>query len=64
MPARGETEFATIVTTDLATTLLKILPRIKDSSQPIDYRLSGTVTTDLAFVKSIPFDQRGSFTLN
>ena len=64
VPARGEAEFATIVTTDLATTLLKILPRIKDSSQPIEYRLSGTVTTDLAFVKSIPFDQRGSFTLN
>lgn len=64
VPARGEGEFETIVTTDLATTLTKVLPRIKDRSQPIEYRLTGKVETGLAFLSSVPFDQRGSFTLN
>ena len=64
VPARGEGEFETIVTTDLATTLLKIMPRLKDRSQPIEYRLTGKVETDLAFLSTVPFDQRGSFTLN
>lgn len=64
VPARGEGEFETIVTTDLATTLMKILPRLKDRSQPIEYRLAGKVETDLAFLSTVPFDQRGSFTLN
>lgn len=64
VPARGEGEFETIVTTDLATTLMKILPRLKDRSQPIEYRLTGKVETDLAFLSTVPFDQRGSFLLN
>ena len=64
VPARGEGEFETIVTTDLATTLMKIMPRLKDRSQPIEYRLTGKVETDLAFLSTVPFDQRGSFTLN
>ncbi len=64
VPARGEGEFETIVTTDLATTLMKILPRLKDRTQPIEYRLTGKVESDLAFLRTVPFDQRGSFTLN
>ena len=64
VPAMGEAEFDTLVTTDLATSLIKILPKIKDRSQPIEYRLTGQVETDLAFLSSVPFDQRGSFTLN
>ena len=64
VPALGEAEFDTLVTTDLATALIKILPKIKDRSQPIEYRLVGKVETDLAFLSSVPFDQRGSFTLN
>jgi LEA14-like dessication related protein len=64
VPANGQAEFETIVTTDLATTLIKVLPKIKDRSQPIEYRLVGKVETDLAFLSSVPFDQRGSFKLN
>lgn len=64
VPANGQGEFEAIVTTDLATALIKIMPRIKDRSQPIEYRLAGKVETDLAFLSSVPFDQRGTFTLN
>lgn len=61
VPARGETEFDMIVTTNLAATIFRILPRLSDSSQPIEYRMTGTVGTDLPFLRSIPFDERGSF---
>ena len=64
VPANGSAEFETIVTTDLATTLLKVLPRIKDRSQPIEYRMTGKVETEMMFLGTVPFDQRGTFTLN
>jgi LEA14-like dessication related protein len=61
VPAHGEIEFDMTVTTHLATMILRILPRLSDPSQPIDYRVTGTVGTDLPFLRSIPFDERGSF---
>jgi LEA14-like dessication related protein len=61
VPAHGEAEFEMLMTTNLAATLWKVLPRLRDSSQPIDYRLVGKVRSDLAFLHSIPFDERGSF---
>jgi LEA14-like dessication related protein len=60
VPARGEAEFELQMTTNLATTLWKILPRLKDASQPVEYRLAGKVRTDLAFVPTISFDERGN----
>ena len=63
VPARGEVEFEITMTTNLAVTLWKVLPRLKDTSQPLEYRLVGKVTTGLAFVHSIPFDARGSVPL-
>jgi LEA14-like dessication related protein len=61
VPAHGEMEFDMTVTTNLATAILRILPRLSDSAQPIEYRMTGTVGTDLPFLRSIPFDERGSF---
>ncbi len=61
VPARGEADFEMLVTTNLAATLWKVLPRLKDSSQRLEYRLLGKVRTDLAFLHTIPFDERGSF---
>ena len=60
VPPRGEAEFELQMTTNLATTLWKILPRLKDASQPVEYRLAGKVRTDLAFVPTISFDERGN----
>jgi LEA14-like dessication related protein len=59
--AHGEAEFDMTVTTNLATSIFRILPRLSDSSQPIEYRLAGTVATELPFLRSIPFDEHGSF---
>ncbi len=61
VPPHGEAEFDMLMTTNLAATLWKVLPRLKDSSQPIEYRLVGKVRSDLAFLRTIPFDERGSF---
>lgn len=61
VPPHGDAEFEMLMTTNLAATLWKVLPRLKDSSQPLDYRLVGKVSSDLAFLHTIPFDQRGTF---
>jgi LEA14-like dessication related protein len=63
VPPHGEAEFEMLMTTNLAATLWKVLPRLKDSSQPLEYRLVGTVSTVLAFLHTIPFDEHGSFAL-
>jgi len=62
VPARGEGRFDTLVTTDLATALTKLLPKLKAGAS-VDYRLTGEVNTDLPFLRSVPFDERGSFAL-
>ena len=59
VPARGSAEFEMLLTTDLAAAFLKLLPRLADKSRPLGYRLAGRVETDLAFLRSIPFDQNG-----
>ena len=61
VPPHGEAEFEMLMTTNLAATLWKVLPRLKDSSQPLDYELVGKVSTELAFLHSIPFDEHGTF---
>ena len=64
VPAQGEAEFDMLMTTNLASAFWKVLPRLKDGSQPVAYRLVGNVSTDLLFLRTIPFDQRGSFALH
>ena len=61
VPPQGEAEFEMLLTTNLAATLWKVLPRLKDPSQTLEYRLVGKVRTDLAFLHTIPFDERGIF---
>jgi LEA14-like dessication related protein len=60
VPAMGQAEFDVAVTTNLASSLLKILPKLDRNSGALDYRLKGTVETDLMFLRSIPFEQKGS----
>jgi LEA14-like dessication related protein len=63
VPASGETDFDMTVTTHLAFSLLTLLPRLKDHSQSISYRATGTIKTGLAFMTVVPFDERGQFSL-
>ena len=64
VPARGSGSFDAIVATDLATTLGKLLPKLKQGAPPVEYRIAGVVNTELAFLRTIPFEQRGSYSLS
>ena len=62
LPALGEAEFDTNVTTNLAGTFIKLLSRAADGKS-VAYHLSGKVSLSEGFLRTIPFDQRGSFNL-
>ena len=64
VPALGETDFDMSVTTHLAGTLLRLLARGPDAlAQGVAYRLAGRLTLSQGWIRSIPFEQRGNFTL-
>ena len=60
VPALGDTEFDMSVTTDMAGALLRILGSRADA---LEYHLVGKVTLSEGFALTIPFDQRGTFSL-
>jgi len=62
VPALGEAEFDVLLTANLASTLSQLLSR-RGSSDSIDYRLVGKVSLSSGFLRSIPFDERGSVKL-
>lgn len=62
VPALGEADFDMNVSTNLAGTLLKILSG-GASSKALAYHLVGKVTLSSGFLRSVPFEQRGSFSL-
>jgi len=64
VPAHGETDFDMSVTTNLAGTLLTLLARGPSAlGQGVAYRLTGKVTLSQGWIRSIPFEERGSFKL-
>lgn len=63
VPALGEAEFDMIVTTNLATSLLKILPALEKNPESLEYRLEGTVSTDLGLLRTIPFSESGRLSM-
>ncbi|HEY0767604.1 MAG TPA: LEA type 2 family protein [Steroidobacteraceae bacterium] len=64
VPAMGEAEFDMNVTTNLAGTLIKLLGRGSDAlGQSVAYRLVGKIALSQGLMRSIPFEERGTFTL-
>lgn len=64
VPPLGEAEFDMSVTTNLAGTLLQLLSRGSNAlAQEVPYRLTGKVELSEGWLRSIPFDQRGTFKL-
>jgi len=61
--AYGETEFEMTVSANMAVGLLKLLARGDKQLDSIDYELNGKVSIDLPFMRSIPFHQRGAYSL-
>jgi LEA14-like dessication related protein len=64
VPPLGEAQFDTQVTANLAGTLLRLLFRRRGSAgDRIDYHLTGKVELSSGLVRSIAFDEHGSFSL-
>lgn len=64
VPALGSADFDMNVTTNVAGTLIRLLTRSADArAQAIPYRLSGKVALSSGFMRSIPFEQHGTFNL-
>ena len=61
VPARGEAEFDMSVTANMAGALFKILGN--GNGGQIDYRIRGKVSLSEGLLRSIPFEQRGTFKL-
>ncbi len=58
VPALGEAEFDMSVSANMAGMLIKLLGQ---SNNPVEYRLSGKVALSAGMLRSIPFDETGSF---
>ena len=63
VPALGEAEFDMNVTANMATALFKLLGRGERIGDSVDYRIRGKVSLSEGFLRSIPFEQSGSFKL-
>jgi LEA14-like dessication related protein len=64
VPALGEAQFDTTVTTNMAGALLKLLGRDPNTlADGVDYRLAGKISLASGWVRTVPFDERGTFKL-
>ena len=62
VPARGEAEFDMTLDANLAGAVAAVLSRRERAKgRELEYRLKGTVSIDLSLMRSLDFDQVGSF---
>jgi LEA14-like dessication related protein len=61
VPANGEAEFDMNVTANMAGALFKMLGR--GAADRIDYRIAGKVSLSEGLLRTVPFEQSGSFRL-
>jgi LEA14-like dessication related protein len=67
VPALGEAEFDMLVTANAATAVLRILEKGKGKGKRVDtldYRIRGKLSTRLGLLRSVPFDERGTISLD
>ena len=60
VPPLGEAEFDMNMTANMAGTILSLLSHGNDA---VAYHLSGRISLSHGFLRSVPFDQRGTFKL-
>jgi LEA14-like dessication related protein len=63
VPPLGDTDFDMNVTTNLATTFVKLLGRSSGGGD-VGYRLVGKVSLSEGILRTVPFDQKGTFQLH
>jgi len=61
VPALGDADFGVSVKANMALLLVQLAKRHDDRSDQIDYDVTGVVSLDLPFLRSLPFHQNGAF---
>jgi LEA14-like dessication related protein len=61
VPAMGQAEFDMNMTANMAGTIISLLSHGSDAN--VQYHLAGRISFSQGLMRSIPFDQRGSFSL-
>jgi LEA14-like dessication related protein len=61
VPALGDADFDVSVKANMALLLVQLAKRHNDRSDQIDYDVTGVVSLDLPFLRSLPFHQNGAF---
>jgi LEA14-like dessication related protein len=65
VPALGEAEFDVLITANVATTVLRILDQGRGKRvESLDYRIRGKLSTSLGLLRSVPFDEKGTISLD
>jgi LEA14-like dessication related protein len=63
VPALGEAEFDMNVTANMAATIMKLMSRSGGIGDQVDYRMRGKISLSEGFLRSIPFEEHGTFKL-
>jgi LEA14-like dessication related protein len=63
VPARGDASFTISIKANMAIVLLQIANHRRDHTDAINYDVTGVVSLDLPFLRSLSFRQSGSFSL-
>ena len=64
VPAMGEADFDMNITANVASSLIKLLGKGSDPlADKLDYRLKGKISLASGLLRSIPFEERGTFNL-
>jgi LEA14-like dessication related protein len=63
VPALGEAEFDMNMTANMASAIIKLLGRGNDVGDEVDYRVTGKISLSEGLLRSIPFEDRGTFRL-
>jgi LEA14-like dessication related protein len=63
VPALGEAEFDMNMTANMAGALIKLLGRGNEIGDQVEYRVKGKISLSEGFLRSIPFEDSGSFKL-
>ncbi len=63
VPAFGEAEFDMNMTANMASALLRLLGRGEPLGEQVEYRVKGRISLSEGLLRSIPFEDRGTFKL-
>jgi LEA14-like dessication related protein len=64
VPAQGDAQFDVLITANLAVVLTQLAKHRDMPNDAIVYDVTGVASLDLPFMRSLPFHQSGSFSLN